>query len=209
LRARVQPNWIAPSILPLFCLMLMYWDARWRAGWKAAPHWLLGAMTFGWLAVIPLHDTRLVQKIFGVPLSVANDPLTRVLAWKAMAVQVNDARTDLLKEGKPVFIIASHYGTTSLLSFYIPEAKAGVPEHPMVYCIPKEPPANQFYFWPGYEGRKGENAIFVAPMDRKEPELPPILKEQFKSVTPLGMRQALYKNSVFHWVQLFACRDLQ
>ena len=71
LRARVQPNWIAPAVLPLFCLMLMYWETRWRAGWKAAPHWILAAMTFGWLFVIPLHDTRLFQKIFSVPLSVA------------------------------------------------------------------------------------------------------------------------------------------
>jgi hypothetical protein len=187
----------------------MYWDARWRAGWNAARHWLLGAMAFGWLFVIPLHDTRLFQKIFGVSLSVANDPLTRVLGWEEMARQVNDARTELQKEGKPVFMIASHYGTTSLLSFYIPEAKAGVPNNPMVYCIPKEPPQNQFYFWPGYQGRKGENAIFVATMDRTDPELPAILKAQFKSVTPLGLHQALYKNSVFHWVQLFACRELQ
>ena len=89
-----------------------------------------------------------------------------------MARQVNDARTNLLTEGRPVFIIASHYGTTSLLSFYIPEARHGVPDNPMVYCIKKEPPQNQFYFWPGYQGRKGENAIFVAPMDRTQAELP-------------------------------------
>ena len=29
-RARVQPNWIAPSVVPLFALMAVYFDQRWR-----------------------------------------------------------------------------------------------------------------------------------------------------------------------------------
>ena len=28
----VQPNWIVPAVLPLFCLAVVYWDERWRAG---------------------------------------------------------------------------------------------------------------------------------------------------------------------------------
>ncbi len=31
-RGRVLPNWIAPAVLPLFCLMVIYWDTRWRLG---------------------------------------------------------------------------------------------------------------------------------------------------------------------------------
>ena len=78
----------------------------------------------------------------------------------------SSARSDLLSEGKPVFIIAGHYGTTSLLTFYIPEAQAGVPDDPLVYCLSSDEPKNQFYFWPGYETRKGQNAIYIAPVDR-------------------------------------------
>src|SRR5262249_51775020 len=33
-RSRVQPNWIAPSVLPLFCMMLIYFEAQWRRGNK-------------------------------------------------------------------------------------------------------------------------------------------------------------------------------
>ena len=40
LRARVQPNWIAPSVLPLLCLMAAYWDSRWREGARAVKTWL-------------------------------------------------------------------------------------------------------------------------------------------------------------------------
>src|SRR5258707_15407014 len=28
--SRVFPNWIAPSVPPLFCLMVAYWDLQWR-----------------------------------------------------------------------------------------------------------------------------------------------------------------------------------
>ncbi|HWH70787.1 MAG TPA: glycosyltransferase family 39 protein, partial [Candidatus Sulfotelmatobacter sp.] len=31
-RSRVLPNWIAPSVLPLFIMVVIYWDARWRLG---------------------------------------------------------------------------------------------------------------------------------------------------------------------------------
>ena len=34
-RSRVLPNWIAPSVLPLFCLMVIYWDTRVAAGRSA------------------------------------------------------------------------------------------------------------------------------------------------------------------------------
>jgi 4-amino-4-deoxy-L-arabinose transferase-like glycosyltransferase/membrane-associated phospholipid phosphatase len=210
LRSRVQPNWIAPSVLPLWCLMLIYWERWWRNGTRAVPHWLMAAMTLGWLVIVPLHDTQLIGKMFGRPLSVPLDPLTRVLGWKEMARTVEQARRELVaKDGKPAFIIAAHYGTTSLLTFYIPEAKAGVPDRPLVYCISSDEPENQFFFWPGYQARKGQNALYIAPVDRFERTPPASLQREFASVTDLGMRDILYKDRVFHQVQLFACRNLR
>lgn len=210
LRSRVQPNWIAPSVLPLFCLMLVYWERRWREGGGSVKHWLMAGVTVGWLVVVALHDTRVVAKLVGVPLSVKLDPLTRVLGWKEMAKTVEQARQELaVQTGQPTFIIAAHYGTTSLLSFYIPAAKAGVPDNPWVYFISTDEPKNQFYFWPGYQGRKGQNAIYVAPMDRAGHTAPASLQREFASVTDLGTREILYKGRVFHWVHLFACRDLR
>lgn len=209
LRARVQPNWIAPSVLPLFCLMLVYWDARWREGLTQLRHYLMGALAFGWMVVVPLHDTRLIAKATGYALPVRLDPLTRVLGWKETANVINRERLNLQSEGIPAFIIAAHYGTTSLLSFYIPEAHEGVPDKPLVYFESSEHPKNQFYFWPGYEKRKGQNAIYVAPVDRSAIKAPPRLEKEFASVTDLGTRDIVYRDRVLHRVQLFACRGLR
>lgn len=207
-RARVQPNWIAPSVLPLFGLMIIFWEERWRQGSQFLRYVWMAALILGWVVIVPMHDTRLIGKLVGKQLPLQMDPLRRVLGWKEMARTVNQARIELEAEGKPAFIIAAHYGTTSLLSFYIPEAKAGVPVEPLVYYLSTPLPKNQFYFWPGYSGRKGQNAIYVAPVDREESS-PPQLQQEFASVTDLGTREILYKDRVYHKVRLFACRDLR
>src|SRR5439155_23377562 len=38
--SRVLANWIAASVLPLFCLMAVYWESRYRAGVLAVKGWL-------------------------------------------------------------------------------------------------------------------------------------------------------------------------
>jgi membrane-associated phospholipid phosphatase/4-amino-4-deoxy-L-arabinose transferase-like glycosyltransferase len=206
-RARVQPNWIAPAVLPLFAFTLVYWLGKWHQV-KGLRISLAIGLALGWIVAIPLHDTRLIEKMTGWRLSWKLDPLTRVLGWKATAEAIGTARGDLLKEGKPVFIICSHYGTTSLISFYLPEAKAGVRDHPLVYCQSSAEPENQFYFWPGYRFRKGQNAIYVGRMDRTDSAYPERLGQEFASITDLGTREVLYKGRLYHWVHLFACRDL-
>ena len=158
----VKPNWIAPSVLPVFCLMAIYWDTRWRLGLSAIKGWLIAGLAIGFAAVALLHETDLVQHFVGRPLPPKPDPLTRVRGYQQMAAIVEEAREKLLAEGKPVFIIASHYGTTGLMSFYIPEARTNITTDPLVYCQPTAKPENQFYFWPGYkESRAGQNAIFL------------------------------------------------
>ncbi len=137
LRSRVLPNWIVPSIAPLFCLAAIYWDARWRAGVRAVKAWFIAGVAVGLTAVIIGHDTDLTGKIFGRRLPPKFDPLTRVRAYRELARVVGKARTKLLAEGKPVFVMGNHYGITSLITFYLPEAKAGVPNLPLVYSSRK------------------------------------------------------------------------
>lgn len=207
-RARVQPNWIAPSVLPLFCLSILYWEGRWREAGALMRHWLGWGVSLGAMAVVFLHNTDLLQKATGTPMSAKLDPLTRVRSWKDVAREVSMARSQFLREGKPVFIIGDHYGITGLLSFYMPEAKSGVPHTPLVYYPTSARPENQFYFWPGYQQRKGQNAIYVVLSDTPQPP-PERIKREFATVTDLGIREILYRGRVFHRVQLFACRDLQ
>jgi membrane-associated phospholipid phosphatase/4-amino-4-deoxy-L-arabinose transferase-like glycosyltransferase len=208
LRARVQPNWIAPSVVPLFCLMAAYWDTRWRAGLRAVKTWLAASLIVGLPVVVVFHDTDLIGKIFGRALTPKFDPLTRVRAYREMARVVGQARMKLLAEGKPVFIIGSHYGITSLVTFYLPEAKAGVPNDPLVYALSSDKAENQFYFWPGYENRKGQNAIFFQEAHTRQPP-PERIEKEFESVTDLGIQDIRYRDRVFHQIQLFECRDLR
>lgn len=232
LHSRILPNWIAPSVVPLFCLMTIYWDTRWRLGLRALKPALITGLAIGAVAVAFMHETDLVKSLAGRPLPPKPDPLTRVRAHSEGAKIVNKARARLLEEGKPVFIIGSHYQITGLMSFYIPEARTNVAANPLVYCITSEFPQNQFYFWPGYENRKGENAIFVreigAPSlvegwfskwlagetnlvtEVSRSYVPPAeLTEQFESITDLGLFHALYRGRVFHTYQLLECRNLQ
>jgi len=207
-RSRVLPNWIAVAVVPSFCLAAIHWDSRWRAGARAVKGWLVAGLGVGLAVVIVAHETDLVGKITGHPLSPKPDPLTRVRAYKEMARVVGEARLKLLSEGKPVFIIANHYGITSQITFYLPEAKAGVPDHPLVYFRSSARPENQFYFWPGYGNRKGQNAIFVQEAHTPQPP-PERIQKEFASVTDLGIHDIKYRDRIFHQIQIFECRGLR
>jgi hypothetical protein len=212
-RSRILPNWIAPSILPLFCMMVIYWDARLRLGVVHVKTWLTIGLVLGFTAVIVFHNTNVVRKVAGVYLPVRLDPLHRVREWNTTAYAVDQARQRLLAEGKPVFIITDHYGMAGQISFYLPEARTNVQGTPLVYYRSSETPENQFYFWPGYLERKGQNAIFVKELDRNHPvpEAPPErLKNEFDSVTALGITNIMYHDTLLlRPLQLFACRGLK
>jgi membrane-associated phospholipid phosphatase len=231
----IKPNWIAPSVLPMMCVAMIYWDTRWRLGFRTIKGWLIAGLALGFAVVAFMHEPDLVQPIFGRPLPPKIDPSTRVRGYPEMARVVESARANFLADGKPVFIICSHYGITGHLSFYMPEARTNVTTNPLVYCQTSSTEAkNQFYFWPRYqETHTGENALYVkevsmprlkknwpllwlkgAPMDdlnRKEPdskEAPDFLTQEFDSVKELGVFPVYYRNRVFHYIQIFECRNL-
>jgi membrane-associated phospholipid phosphatase len=230
----VLPNWIAPSVLPLLCVAVIYWDTRWRLGVRAVRGWLIAGLALGGIVIAFLHEPDLVQHLAGRPLPPKVDPFTRVRGYPEMAWIVQAEREKLLAEGKPVFIIGGHYGTTGHLSFYIPEARTNVVENPVVYFQTSTSAVNQFYFWPGYKGnRTGDNAIYVKelgmpplgkswvmrwlkgePMEnllRYQPEAkaaPEFLTQEFESVKDLGLYPIYYRGRVFHIIQIFECRNL-
>ena len=68
LHSRILPNWIAPAVLPMYCLMVIYWDARWREGVRAVKGWLIGGLILGLTIVALMHDTGFIGKIAGHPL---------------------------------------------------------------------------------------------------------------------------------------------
>ena len=220
---RVYPNWIAPSIIPLFCLTVLYWHERWTEGSRAPRRWAIACLSLGLPLVVLMHETRWVDKIIGRSLPVSLDPLKRVQGWSFLAKTVGEARQELAKEGRPVFIIGNHYGLASQITFSLPEARDAAKTAPFVYCKTSLVPENQFFFWPGYHGfRRGQNAIFVqeveplASVDGTPPAAPagkPMpppanVAAEFESMTDLGTRPIYHRDRIVRWVQLFACRNL-
>jgi membrane-associated phospholipid phosphatase len=217
LHSSVQINWIAASVIPLFCLTAMFWEERERSGGREIRSVLTIAVFLGVFAVAALHESdpfiRTANKILAQfdarPLPSKIDPLRRVRGWSQMARIVSREYQKLSTEGPPAFVIGGHYGTTGLLSFYMPEAKATVSGVPIVYMryIPR--PKSQFYFWPTYrETRRGQNALYVQEKDKPEPPPPDIVKS-FASVSEVGSFPIVYRGRVLHQIQIFACRDLR
>jgi hypothetical protein len=230
---RILANWIAPSVIPLFCLMVTFWAARWKQCPAFVRHFLCAGIGLGVFAVVMAHDTQLLGKLVHRKLPTSVDPLHRVHGWKEMAEIVGDTRQKIETEGKPVFILCEHYGFTSQLTFYLPEAKSRVASDPLVYYYGTKKPDNQFYFWPNYLGRTGQNALYVRELDRPKlrpgwfklwwrgnPDLyvksnpdnrplPPEVRREFASITDLGGRDVVYNGSVVRRIQLFECRNLQ
>jgi len=230
--SRVLPNWIAPAVIPMFCLMVAYWDDRRRV---ARPFLAVG-LALGFFAFAILHQSKLIGKITGEMPPGSKDPTRRVQAWKQEAALVETEREKLQQAGQPAFIICSHYGITGLYSFYIPQAKAAIKSgEPLVYVMDSDTPQNQFYFWPEYNylnHRQGQNAILVSEVDPyplehdwfwkwlkhqpiqygKIPPPPPVpakLLQQFASVTDLGERDIELGGRIFHRVHLWACYHLK
>ena len=210
--SRVELHWIAPSILPLFCLMVSYWDIQWRLGSRPLRAALIAGLALGLPAVVIGHSTELVGKFTGHLLPVNQDPLHRARGWREVARLAERARRELQAEGKPVFIIASDDRLAGELSFYLAEPRGGKSEAPLVYCLTTAAPMDQFYFWPGYSVRKGENAVFVLELDRDDPKPKPApaqLRQEFDSVEDMGIREVLDHGRVLWRLQFFGCRGLR
>ncbi len=235
LRARIMPNWLAPAVVPMFCLMVSYWHRRWREGARWVKGWLTAGCVLGLPLVALMHDTDLIGTLAGRPLPGDVDPLRRVRGYAATAAYLDSLRQDLAREGKPVFIVCDHYGITGLFTFYLPAAHAALRTQPLVYVKTSTQPGDQFYFWPEYrypEHRRGENALYVLEPGscRLEPAwpwkwlrgepiefshlappvpTPALLAQQFESTKDLGIHEIRLDGRVFKRVQVFECRNLR
>jgi len=232
--SRILGNWIAPTIIPFFFLAAIYWWRRWEEGMRALKPLFIGGLMFGAIVVVILHAPNLVNKVLHRKLPAKLDLLRRVRGWKELAEVAGDARSRLEKEGgAPAFIVCEHYGFTSQISFYLPEAKSRVSSIPLVYFKATDAPENQFYYWPSYLDRKGQNALFVRQVDppalrpdwvsrwwRHDPDLlildkpqarppPGEIQRQFESFTDLGFRDIVADGNIVRRVQLIECHHLR
>jgi hypothetical protein len=215
LHSRVYPNWIVPSVLPLLCLAVLHWEDRWRQGFRGVRYWLTTGLIVGAAAVVLLHDSDLVTRIIGGPLPPSANPWARVEGWEETAQTVEAARQKLAAEGRPVFIIGGHYQIIGELTFYTPAARAVVRDHPYIFYMWSKEPANQFYYWPGYEddpSRKGQNALYVREYSATKGEMEPppkVITDEFDSVTEMVETKIVHEGQFVRRIQIFACRGLR
>jgi membrane-associated phospholipid phosphatase len=234
LHSRILPNWIAPAILPMFCLMVVFWDEKIRNGSRWVKPVLAAGLTLGLAAIAIMYQSNFIGRLAGAPLPGEKDPLRRVRAWTVEARLVEAERAKLQTPDRPAFIICSHYGITGLYSFYIPQAHDALKTKPVVYYESSDTPENQFYFWPEYNylnQRKGQNAIFVSRADlyvlekgwvwkwlAHEPlafttpppgTLPARIAGEFESVTDLGEQDVKLGDRVIDRIHLWACHNLK
>lgn len=231
--SHILGNWIAPAVIPLFCLMAIYWSKRWEEGLTVLKPVLMASVAFGALVVIFMHDSSLAGKVLRRRLPARLDLLRRVHGWKEMAQLVEQTRRSLEKQGQPVFLICEHYGFTAELTFYLPEAKRRVVSDPLVFFYAGRHPWNQFYFWPNYLDRIGQDALLVRQISlprlrpdwfprwwRGDPDifvqdkpdqwpLPPEVQKQFDSFTDLGVKNVVADGMVVRRVQLIECHHLR
>jgi membrane-associated phospholipid phosphatase len=228
--SRVLPNWIAAVVPPLFCLMIAFWS---ESKLRVKP-WLAAGLLVGIVGSVFMHDIDLIGRIIGNKIPGDKDLSHRVRGWRETALLVETERAKL---GTNAFIIADHYGTTGLYSFYsLPARAAAQTTNPLVYCIDADAPANQFFFWDDYNyraHRHGDNALFVVRLDPyplehgwiwkwlrheriqygeiPQPLPPPArMAAEFETVTNLGVRGiTLGDGRVFQRVQIFGCYNLK
>jgi len=226
----VQLNWIAAAVPPLFCLMVAVGAGNER---RVKP-WLCGGLVLGIAMAVFMHDSDLLGRLAANKLPAEVDITHRVRGWRETAQLVEIER---LKFDTNAFILADHYGTTGLYSFYSPPARAAAESpRPLVYCLDSDKPQDQFPFWDQYnyrEHRHGENALFVlhvppgklehgwlwkwlarAPIAYREfpapSAVPPRIAAEFETVTNLGVREVKLRDGrVFQRVQLFGCYNLK
>jgi 4-amino-4-deoxy-L-arabinose transferase-like glycosyltransferase/membrane-associated phospholipid phosphatase len=233
--SRVLPNWPVAAVPAMFCLMVLYWEEKIRAGSRWVKPFFTAGLALGIFAIVFMYDSNLVGKISGHLLPGETDPSRRVRAWQPTAALVETARENLEAEGKPAFIIADHYGITSEFSFYLPQARAALDSKPLVYCVDSDEPENQFYYWPEYDyrsSRKGENAIYISELNpyplesgwlwkwlAHEPvdyagtpppmKIPARVAGEFESTADLGEHEIMFGDRIFRRVHLWACYNLK
>ena len=214
--ARVLPNWIVPAVLPSMFVMVLYWEPFWARRWVRRIFY--GGLIIGLLAMMFLTDSGLVKVVTGHSLPATMDPLRRIRGWKETARIVGEARQNLLREGKPVFILCPEYGTTSELSFYLPEARSALNRQPIAYCRDSDTPITEFHYWSEYQfwKRAGDNAVYfeVVPLNSRTGAPSPIpidppadLLTKFRSVQNIGRFRADFRGQPMRWIEVFACRD--
>ena len=207
------------AVLPLLCLLAVFFQSRRTPGIAC---WCTAGLVLGGVLVVFAHDTNLVRRFTGQLLPVRCDPLRGLQGWRDMARISGEARRGLEQAtGGPAFIVCLQSDDAAEITFYLPEAReAHSRRHhqPLVRNAVEAGLGGKPAVAPPDGGllRSGDNAIVVAGIKTRDPEvapasaptaLPSELRDRFASVRDLGLFNAPYKDRPMRWFQMWECRD--
>ena len=216
LHSRVFANWIAPSVVPLLCLGVVYWDGQWQKGLRAAKFWLVGGLVLGALATVLMHDNDLVHSIAeaaGKPLPPKADALRRVEGWPETVQVVRGGAAETAGGRQTGFHHRRalwHHRGNQLSS----AGSEGANPRPSAGLLPQFEKRRRTSFISGRVMRtaKGQNAIYVEIMDGESgPANPPPeeLMREFESVKSLGEFTITHHGRFVRRIQISECRNLR
>jgi len=114
--------------------------------------------------MIPAVGTLFLHLPFialSIPWPQNANPLDKLIGWRQLGNEV----TQLVRQAdKPLFIFSDYYMTASELAFY-------TEGRPTTYCANLGRRMNQYDIWPGFDGLRGYDAIFVTAKSAAHPDL--------------------------------------
>ncbi len=157
--SRVQPNWIAAAVPPMFCLMAVFWHERQRRR-KTAARRRPGRSASAASAF--MYDSDLLGKLAGNTARRQRPVASRARLARNRACSSRTNAKNLMQMPSSSPTITARPGFIP----FIRRPPAPLRSRPTAGLLPgfRPSPINQFYFWDEYNYRKhrqGQNAIFV------------------------------------------------
>ena len=163
IQGKVQGNWaMAGYITGLFAFSSVFLGKNPVKGfsWKKALA-ASAVATCLFAAAVTYYPS-----VIGLPPKL--DPQSRLKGWRELAAEVEKKAPPT-----PYFVFSDAYQASSELAFYMKG-------HPVTYCARTGRRMNQYDLWPGFEGLRGDNAVFVT---IGAADLPEAVKDAFAGFT--------------------------
>jgi undecaprenyl-diphosphatase len=155
LQGKVQANWAMTG----YITALVAFSAVYISGWEDLSRRLrISAVAAVFLALIVTVFAHFPSALH---LPEKLDPSMRLAGWRELGREASNRYKELSLKG-PAFVFSDKYQVTSELAFYMEN-------NPVTYCANTGRRMNQYDLWPGFEGLKGQNALFIRAKDRGLP----------------------------------------
>jgi undecaprenyl-diphosphatase len=190
LQGKVEANWALPGYATGFIAFSACYARDLMTAGRSRKALLISGILLSLLVTFFAHFPSLLH----LPQKI--DPTSKLVGWKQLGQETSVVYKEMARTG-PVFVFASRYQVSSEVAFYMDG-------HPVTYCINLDRRMNQYDLWPGFEGFKDQNAVYV----RMSGNLPEEVERAFERCEkkPLDIRTKQNKKVKF---TIFKCYDFK